>query len=210
MPTAILATSDGPLLRLPYLYPCSSLALPGPASAAPPSDADGHGTGSGTRPRRLHSQGSSRYAPPVPNPDFPAAARRHHQDARLLLDDRRWPNADHLAGVAAECGLKAILLGYFGATLGNNSRPVWGQPAKPLGHVNHLWNELPLIISGRSAPVFAALIAGPPPQPFASWDIADRYSDGNTITEQCAREHLDMAKKIMGLLEQAVLNGVVP
>jgi hypothetical protein len=163
-----------------------------------------------TRPRRLHSQGSSRYAPPVPNPDFSAAARRHHQDARFLLDDRRWPNADHLAGVAAECGLKAILLGYFGATLGNNSRPVWGQPAKTLGHVNHLWSELPLIISGRSAPVFAALIAGPPPQPFASWDIADRYSDGNTITEQYAREHLDMTKKIMGLLEQAVLNGVVP
>lgn len=146
----------------------------------------------------------------MPSPNFPTAAYRHHKDAQFLVDDQRWPNADHLAGVAAECGIKAILLGYFGAQLDKNSKPVWGMPHKTLGHINHLWTELPLIISGRSSPVFATLIAGPPPDPFASWDIADRYSDGSTVTEQCAREHLDMAKKILVLLEQAIRDGVMP
>jgi hypothetical protein len=140
----------------------------------------------------------------VANPDFKAAARRHHKDAQFLLDDKRWPNADHLAGVAAECGLKAILLGWFGVTLNARSIPVWG--SKKLGHVDELWNEVARIISGRSAPIFAALMVG---SPFANWHVSDRYSDGNATIEQDAIDHLDMAKKIIGMLELATLDGFV-
>lgn len=141
-------------------------------------------------------------------PDFKAAARRHHRDAQFLIDDRRWPNADHLAGVAAECGLKAILLDHRGARLDPRNRPVWGQASKRLDlHIKQLWDEVRLVVAGRSAPVFAALVTGS--VPFANWEIADRYSDGNTITKRRAREHLDTAKAIMEVLEQAIRDGVL-
>jgi HEPN domain-containing protein len=142
----------------------------------------------------------------VSTPDFKSAARRHYRDAQYLLDDQRWPNADHLAGVAAECGLKAIMLGYLGAKLNQQSKPVWG--STNLGHVNQFWKELPLIVAGRTAPVFATLVAGP--APFANWDVADRYSDGNGITEQCSRDHLNNAKEVLEVLEQAIRDGVLP
>lgn len=142
-------------------------------------------------------------------PDFKSAARRHYRDAKYLLDDERWPNADHLAGVAAECGLKAILEGWFGATINPKGILVWGQKQQELRyHVDKLWSELSLNISGRSGPVFASLIAGP--APFSGWDVADRYSDGNAITEQGARSHTDKAREIVEVLEQAEQTGIVP
>lgn len=152
----------------------------------------------------------ARYAPPVATPpDYATAARRHYKDAQFLFGGDRWPNADHLAGVAAECGLKTILLGYFGATLNQRNMPVYGQPNRWLGHLNALWNELPQVVSGRTAgPVFTALLAGQPP--FVNWNIDDRYSDGSAITEQDARGHISSARAILGILEQAILTGTVP
>jgi hypothetical protein len=48
---------------------------------------------------------------PVPKPvDFPASARRHLADAKLLEANGRLANAGHLYGFAAECGLKALLI----------------------------------------------------------------------------------------------------
>jgi hypothetical protein len=79
----------------------------------------------------------------VSTPDFKAAAYRHYFDANHLLSDQRWANADHLAGVAAECGLKAILEGWFGASLNASGILVWGAPRKELRyHVNRLWNQI--------------------------------------------------------------------
>jgi hypothetical protein len=143
------------------------------------------------------------------SPDFKAAARRHYRDAQFLMGGERWPNADHLGGMAAECALKAILLGYFGVALNQKDIPVYGQPPKKLGHVNHLWTELSQVVSGRAiGPAFTALLAGP--EPFATWDVTDRYSNGNAITEVGARAHVNHAKAILGMLEQAMLTGAVP
>ncbi len=41
--------------------------------------------------------------------DFLDAAGRHRADAELLFEHGRWPNADQLYGLAAECGLKAVM-----------------------------------------------------------------------------------------------------
>ncbi len=41
---------------------------------------------------------------------YKAAARRHFRDADLLLSDGRLANAGQLLGLAAECGLKAIVV----------------------------------------------------------------------------------------------------
>lgn len=42
---------------------------------------------------------------------FPDAARRHRNDAKHLATNRRFQNAGHLLGFAAECLAKEILVG---------------------------------------------------------------------------------------------------
>ena len=44
--------------------------------------------------------------------DFLDAFERHWVDAELLFQKERLPNADHLFGVAAECGLKRLMLSF--------------------------------------------------------------------------------------------------
>ncbi|MGH3546096.1 MAG: hypothetical protein ACRDPW_09260 [Mycobacteriales bacterium] len=149
----------------------------------------------------------------MPESSFAVATRRHYEDAEFLFSGRRCVSADHLAGLAAECGLKAILLKCGEAKMNSKSgKPVLVAPnsgeEKSLGHVDELWNQLPLIVSGRSAKRFTALVARP--APFATWRITDRYSDGTTITAECARKHLDAAGQILGLLEQAEREGTLP
>ena len=51
---------------------------------------------------------------------FPDAARRHRSDAKHLALDRRFQNAGHLLGFAAECLAKEILAG-AGITLDKTS-----------------------------------------------------------------------------------------
>lgn len=45
--------------------------------------------------------------------DFHDAHERHWDDAERLFEAQRWANADHLYGVAAECGLKWLMV-HFG------------------------------------------------------------------------------------------------
>jgi len=146
---------------------------------------------------------------PVASPDFKAAARRHHDDAHFLLGDNRWANADHLAGLAAECALKAIIQrAPFGAPTNPKGIPVWGQPSRTLAfHINKLWQELAQSLSGHSATAFAALLAGPPP--FATWEVEDRYSDGLAITQPQATAHAGAARQVLAVLLQADSDGFV-
>jgi hypothetical protein len=146
---------------------------------------------------------------PVANSDFKAAARRHHDDGRYLLNDNRLPNADQLAGLAAECALKAIMqFTPFGATPNPRGFLVWGPNARELRqHVNLLWSELAQNIGGYSTPTFAALLTGP--TPFANWLVDDRYSDGTGVTSTGAIAHLDAAGQILLVLQQAQLDGYV-
>ncbi|GAA0526035.1 hypothetical protein [Saccharopolyspora thermophila] len=99
-------------------------------------------------------------AQPGPPPDFPTAARRHYQNALLLRKEQRLPNADHVAGMAAECGLKAILIGYLdGFVNKKNNKPDHpvhpsGKPGPSYGHLPTLWEEICLVASGRNANAF--------------------------------------------------------
>ena len=143
---------------------------------------------------------------PAPSPDFRAAARRHYLDAAFLLADNRVPNADHLAGLAAECGLKAILEGWYGATLGPRFL-VWNGE-KVRSHVNELWGEVATGLAGRAGATLALLLQGS--APFTGWDVADRYSDGTAVIDQSARDHVGKALEVIEILEQAILDGIVP
>jgi hypothetical protein len=142
----------------------------------------------------------------APSPDFRAAARRHYLDAAFLLDDSRVPNADHLAGLAAECGLKAILEGWYGATPGPRFLEWNGKQVK--FHVDRLWGEVATGLVGRAGATLALLLQGS--VPFANWDVSDRYSDGTAVSDQSARHHVGKAREVIEILEQAIRDGVVP
>src|SRR5580698_9732560 len=107
--------------------------------------------------------------------DFPASARRHFEDARLLEATGRSPNAGHLYGFVAECGLKALL--------------IWdGHPTDPEGsfvrssgfrvHIDQLvitatFTLLKLYVNGRSGTKYLSMI--PSIGAFADWRTHHRY-----------------------------------
>ncbi|WP_290057763.1 hypothetical protein [Amycolatopsis solani] len=143
--------------------------------------------------------------------DFAAAGLRHLQDAQLLHAQQRWPNTDHLSGVAAECGLKAILLDFLGGQKDKKDRPVHPNMPEKIGyygHIDSLWGHLAATAHGRSGAQFAALIAAS--SPFGDWNVGERYSDGKHISEQRAAGHLSEAKKILAMHQLARSNGVLP
>ncbi|MBM7812843.1 hypothetical protein [Saccharothrix algeriensis] len=139
---------------------------------------------------------------------FGAAAKRHHADAEVLARVGRHGNADHLAGVAAECGLKAILVGFLGGAV--NAKGFPGHPAatKPLGHLPELWGQIALAADGRSGAQFSALILTA--NPFSEWEVSERYSDGAHITSNRAADHIAEAARVIAVHEQAVIDGVLP
>jgi hypothetical protein len=141
--------------------------------------------------------------------DFDTAARRHYEDASLLHERRRLPNADHLAGFAAECALKSILVGFLGAKP-TSTKPVSHQNGKPIqhGHLPKLWTEVVTALDGRDAgTTFVDLLrAG---NPYDSWSVGDRYDDGVGITDETVTTRIDMVRQILGCLENAKLSGVL-
>jgi len=150
------------------------------------------------------------HPPPAAPTHFAAAGRRHLDDGQELFRQGRHVTADHLAGLAAECGLKAILIDFLGATLSSRGIPQiqQGTGTFPLRHhLPELWGQVGAYATGRSGTQFIALLTAT--NPFASWDIADRYADGSGITQQSSKNHLTTAVSVTRIHEQARLNGSV-
>jgi hypothetical protein len=136
--------------------------------------------------------------------DFSGAARRHYDDATLLASEDRLGNADHLAGYAAECALKQILIDYLGARRTATSPVSDGPDGQPMKHQHlpDLWGEVGTVVSGRSASsAFANLIGSN--NPFSSWSIHDRYTDGGTASAEVVASRIAMARQIIGSLQNA-------
>jgi len=143
-------------------------------------------------------------------PDFLAASHRHFDDATLLNEHQRFPAADHLAGFAAECALKAILLGFLGATLGPKGIPASAVEERTVEHrhLPGLWSQVAQCAAGRNALRFAELVGGP--NPFARWDIADRYSVCTHINAADVSDHLAAAARVLAIQQQAAMDGLLP
>ncbi|WP_152547035.1 hypothetical protein [Amycolatopsis orientalis] len=141
---------------------------------------------------------------------FAPAAHRHLDDAEYLHEAKRWANADHLTGFAAECGLKAILISYLGGKLTTGGKPTHDNipsGSRSYGHIDRLWDQLGATVTGRNGAQFSALIAAP--NPFSSWKVDERYSDGTHIDETRVTAHLTHARRILSLHEQARINGAI-
>jgi hypothetical protein len=143
----------------------------------------------------------------TPRTDFDSSAKRHITDAELLHAHSRPANADHLAGIAAECALKALIAAYLGGHVNQNDlvvHPVTGMPIKK--HVNTLWPEMSTIVRNRSVNALVPLLV---PNPFADWKVDERYCDGSHLTPAAVTDHISAARTAVGILEQAHLDGML-
>ncbi|MHC0429479.1 hypothetical protein ACX6XY_04705 [Streptomyces sp. O3] len=156
-----------------------------------------------------------------PPPAFSLASRNHYRAAILAAEQDLRISADHLAGLAAECGIKAILANFLGSRLNARNRlendevaTVKGDPGnrtrKPQehGHLPELWEHLTAVAHRRrgdgSGGLFTQLIWE---NPFASWDVGDRYCDGTSISDAALGRHLSAAYDLIAAHEQASILG---
>ncbi|MEW2248450.1 hypothetical protein AB0907_14070 [Streptomyces sp. NPDC006975] len=157
-------------------------------------------------------------------PAFATASRNHYRAAVLAAKENLRISADHLAGLAAECGIKAILADFLGSQLNTRNRLVndevatWvkkkGAPGvrewrpQEHGHLPELWEHLTAVAhrrrGGGAGALFTQLIWK---NPFAGWDVAGRYCDGTAITDAEVDRHLKAAYDLIAAHEQAGILG---
>lgn len=137
------------------------------------------------------------------NADFHDAHLRHWEDAEHLFAKERWANADHLYGLAAECGLKRLMLA-FGMSLDSGKN----KPAdkKDQVHADKVWVRYESYRSGHCNGAGFALTAS---NPFDNWDINQRYFHQKLFDRNIATRHKSGAEEVRKLLRQAVVKGVI-
>lgn len=131
--------------------------------------------------------------------DFAAAHRRHWQDAELLFRSSRLGNADHLYGLSAECGLKAVM-----ERLGMPVDATGLPPREYRAHVQDLWPQFE---------AFASRLGGarrvedlPVGSPFADWSHHHRYARGGYSGENAVSRHRNAADGIRRMVQAAEMD----
>lgn len=132
-------------------------------------------------------------------PNYCVAAQRSYRDADLLEQQQRLANADHLYGLAAECALKAVLVGLGVIPPAQDPPRVWRK------HIDQLWNEYFTYTSGPGLGRY--LVAAD--CPFHGWRVDHRYEDEALFTAERVSQHARGARTVVALLQQAMLDGVV-
>lgn len=137
------------------------------------------------------------------NPDFLDAHSRHWEDAEMLFNDSRLPNADHLYGMAAECGLKRLMM-VFGmqvdSTTGNPSdRQDWK-------HIDQIWCRFESYRSGHTLGVNYVLPAN---APFSDWKAEQRYANRSNFDNARVQPHRDGAQEVRKLIKKAQIAGLL-
>lgn len=133
--------------------------------------------------------------------DFFDSHNRHLSDARRLYGLQRWANADHLFGLAAECGLKRLMIA-FGIKTDNDGTP----EGKYKIHINKLWSEYEAVRTGHSQGVRYTLS---PTNPFHRWDISDRYGSQSNFDQKRVDQHRLGAEEVDRLIKQARKDGLL-
>lgn len=135
--------------------------------------------------------------------DFLDAHERHWDDAQRLLQAQRWANADHLYGMAAECGLKRLMLAF-----GMNVNPMTGSPvdSKDWKHANNIWARFESYRSGHAQGTGYALSPG---NPFTHWDVSDRYAHQSNFDQARVQGHQMGAQAMRNLIAMARREGLL-
>lgn len=135
--------------------------------------------------------------------DFLDAHERHWDDAGCLFQAQRWANADHLYGMAAECGLKRLMLAF-----GMSFDATKDRPAKPDDrvHANGIWARFESYRSGHAQGTGYVLSAD---SPFEDWDVSDRYAHRSSFDQVRAQAHQAGAAAVCRLIQQAQREGLL-
>ena len=137
------------------------------------------------------------------NTDFLDAQERHWADAELLYSQQRWANADHLYGMAAECGLKRLML-------------LFGMPFDVAGdrpsdrddkvHADGIWTRYETYRSGhRNGPGYALALS----DPFTNWHIGQRYAHQSHFDPAHVDPHRQGAEHVGQLVKKAIMDGLI-
>jgi len=139
--------------------------------------------------------------------DFSGSSRRHYGDAKLLLTNARIPNAGHLFGFAAECGVKALLIAHGLTTDPATGDIVEARPYKYRTHINVLINSVQTFSTSRVYSKYLGMV--PNLSVFSNWDTSYRYWGESSIPT--SHEDWDRAaEEVIRMLDQAILDGVMP
>lgn len=135
--------------------------------------------------------------------DFLNAHERHWDDAEILLQAQRWANADHLYGIAAECGLKRLML-VFGMPY--DMAKDFPASRQDRVHANGAWARFESYRSGHAQGTSYVL---PADDPFNNWDVSDRYAHQSNFDVARATGHQAGALLVRNLIKQAKLDGLI-
>lgn len=135
--------------------------------------------------------------------DFLDAHERHWNDAGALFQAQRWANADHLYGLAAECGLKQLMMRFGMAVDSSTGSPI---DRKDWRHVNNIWARFESYRSGKLEGIDYGL---PMPNPFGDWDVSDRYAHQSNFDQARAQSRQAGAMVICRLVKKAQREGLI-
>jgi len=141
--------------------------------------------------------------------DFYGSARRHIADADLLESNSRLPNAGHLYGYVAECGIKALLIG-LGYPTDQEGSPARMRPNFRV-HINDLlapstFMYLNLFLNGRAGAKYLALISGI--RVFSDWRVEHRYYREAALPGSLTRWKA-AAHEVGRMLDHAKTHGII-
>lgn len=136
------------------------------------------------------------------NADFEDSHNRHWDDAEQLFTSTRWANADHLFGIATECGLKRLMLA-FGMSATADGSPSNSVDKK---HVDLLWARYE---SYRSGFAQGANYALPTNNPFQDWSASQRYAHQSNFDEARIEPHRTGASLVRQLVKKASIEGLL-
>lgn len=133
--------------------------------------------------------------------DFRDSHSRHWEDAETLYEQGRLANADHLYGIAVECGLKALLYAFDLMQFDpEQDRPSSSQDRK---HADGIWQRYNHYSQGLPSVGYGL----PDTNPFSNWRIDQRYWPRNHFTAVKVNSHRQGALTVKDLMRQARLEG---
>jgi hypothetical protein len=136
--------------------------------------------------------------------DYLDAHERHWHDAELLMGQQRWANADHLYGMAAECGLKRLMLAFGMPYDEAKNRP---QKREDREHADGIWARYESYRCGHHRGAGYGL---PSPNPFDNWKVAQRYAHQSHFTQALVHPHQTAAAQVRQLIKRAKREGLIP
>ncbi|MFC4487917.1 SAM-dependent methyltransferase [Tepidiphilus baoligensis] len=135
--------------------------------------------------------------------DFLDAHERHWDDAERLYQAGRWANADHLYGLAAECGLKRLMLAF-----GMPFDTAKDRPSNSVDrvHADGIWARFEAYRCGHYQGAGYAL---PAVNAFGDWHVSQRYAHQSQFEQARAQRHQSGAASVHGLINKAQRQGLI-